>query len=111
MYLIVTKQRADLKVMETAILPAFIKGMEPTTIKHNGKKYPGTKIYTATGFFKAFVNPTQLAVASALVVKSGEVVKLTPAVPEIIAATKEVETLPVIASKILPLPKSLSSGV
>jgi hypothetical protein len=113
MYLIMTKQRKDMKIRETAILPAHIKGMEPCTIAHNGKKFPGAKIYTPNGFFKAFVNPEQVAMASALAAQTGEVIKLTPAVASIQAATQSLPKLPVTVSKAaviaLPLPQSLPS--
>lgn len=52
------------KAIMTAIDAGFIKGCESTTVTYQGKKYPGTKVYTVAGtFFKVMSTPANVIAA------------------------------------------------
>lgn len=51
------------KFIMTAIDPNAITGIQPTTLDYKGKKYDGSKVYTKTGSFKIFADPSELLIA------------------------------------------------
>lgn len=88
--LVLPKLRMDGTVKITAIDPFAILGTEDTTLKHNGKLYKGTKIYTKAGFFKVFAPVTTVLLAQAQAKMSAmpAVVAASVAIPSYIADTK-----------------------
>jgi hypothetical protein len=75
MVLTLPKVRQDGKFIMTTIKAESITGAEPCEVFFNGKKHPGTKIYTIDqGFFKVLCEPKKLAAGWAHCLKERDAV-------------------------------------